>query len=129
MFAWYIGTMGFGYKDWEGSFYPPGTSSQDYLKIFARRFNAVELDTTFYGTPRANSLQRWIADTPDDSKFCAKLPKHITHELGLVGAEADLEQFCAAMRLLGDRLGMLLTDTRSIREVILFPMNQKADTT
>ena len=108
MFTWYVGTMGFGYKDWEGAFYPQGTSSQDYMKLFARRFNAVELDTTFYGVPRANSLQRWITDTPDDFKFCAKLPKHITHDLGLVGAEADLEQFCSAMRLLGNRLGLLL---------------------
>ena len=48
---WRLGTMGFGYKEWAGAFYPPGTKPAEYLSYYARHFNAVELDTTFYAIP------------------------------------------------------------------------------
>jgi uncharacterized protein YecE (DUF72 family) len=103
-----IGTIGFGYRDWEGNFYPPGLPTRDYLKFYNRIFNAVELDTTFYGTPRAETVSRWIADTNDDFTFCAKTPRSITHQMGLIGTRGLMSEFCDSMRQFGNKLGAVL---------------------
>lgn len=104
----YLGTQGWAYKDWVGSFYPPGTRSQDFLAIYAQNFNAVELDTTFYGTPRSASVDAWNRSTPDDFKFTAKIPRLITHDRRLVQAEPDFVEFLSVMEGLGPKLGPLL---------------------
>lgn len=104
----YLGTQGWGYKDWVGPFYPPGTRSQDYLRIYARSFGAVELDTTFYGTPRPQAVQAWDQSTPADFIFTAKVPRLITHDRRLVDAEHDFVEFLTVMENLGPKLGPLL---------------------
>jgi uncharacterized protein YecE (DUF72 family) len=108
MAAWYLGTMGFSYKDWEGFFYPSGLPARNYLTHYSKIFNAAELDSTFYGTPRLTAVQRWTAQTPVEFQFCAKLPRVITHELGLVGAQAETEAFLEAVRQLDHKLGVVL---------------------
>lgn len=108
MTTWCLGTMGFSYKDWEGVFYPAGTPARDYLAHYSQVFNAVELDSTFYGTPRVEVVQRWAAVTPDNFKFCAKTPREITHDLGLAAAEEPMLAFVDVMRHLGDKLGVIL---------------------
>jgi uncharacterized protein YecE (DUF72 family) len=108
MADWYLGTMGFGYKDWKGVFYPQGTETADFLGYYSRIFNSVEMDTTFYGTPRAATVEGWAAATPDGFKFCAKTPRIITHELELVGAAGYMQEFTDAIRHLGDKLGVIL---------------------
>src|SRR3954453_598716 len=77
---WRFGTMGFGYADWNGVFYPAGTKSSDYLAFYARHFNSVELDTTFYATPEIARVKHWAASVPDDFRFTMKTPRTITHE-------------------------------------------------
>jgi uncharacterized protein YecE (DUF72 family) len=106
--AWHLGTMGFSYKDWEGVFYPPGLPRRDYLAYYGEYFNAVELDSSFYGTPRPEYVIRWAQMTPDDFTFCPKMPREITHELRLRNAGAETTAFLDAMRLLGDKLGPIL---------------------
>ena len=108
MVKWYLGTMGFSYKDWNGVFYPAQLPSRDYLSFYSQIFNAVELDSTFYGTPRAEYVQRWAAVTPPNFKFCAKTPREITHDTPLVNAVGLMNAFLDTMRLLGDRLGPVL---------------------
>ena len=108
MVEWFLGTMGFGYDDWRGVFYPPGTTSRDYLTHSSRIFYSVEMDTTFYGVPRSAVVTQWAASTPDNFKFCAKLPRTITHEMGLIGTRGLVDEFIDAMRLLGDKLGVIL---------------------
>jgi uncharacterized protein YecE (DUF72 family) len=66
---WYIGTMGFSYKDWVGVFYPEGLGAREYLTYYSRIFNAVEIDSSFYGTPRLSSIERWAARTAMDSSL------------------------------------------------------------
>jgi len=105
---WYIGTMGFSYADWRNSFYPSEFSAKNYLKYYGEIFNAVEIDSTFYGTPRFSVVKRWMAATPSGFKFCMKVPRLITHELALVGAESSLIEFIERMKILGDKLGLLL---------------------
>lgn len=111
MTTWYLGTMGFAYEPWRGVFYPPGAAPRAYLAYYSRVFNAVELDSTFYGAPRPATLRQWAAQTPPDFRFCPKTPREITHEHGLDparGAEDAMRAFLDTLRLLGPRLGPVL---------------------
>ncbi len=108
MTDWYLGTMGFSYSDWAGPFYPETLAQRNFLKHYSRFFNAVEIDSTFYGTPRMATVQRWMANTPDDFRFCPKTPRMITHDKGLRGAHLDMADFILVMRELGEKLGVIL---------------------
>ena len=103
-----LGTQGFSYKDWIGPFYPPGTRPDRYLPLYAEVFDAVELDTTFYGAPIASRVDGWRDATPDNFLFTAKLPRSITHDRRLIDAEEELEAFVDVMRRLDHKLGPLL---------------------
>ncbi len=102
-----LGTQGFAFDGWVGSFYPPGTSKSAYLEEYARHFATVEIDATFYGTPRAQVVEGWRERTPDGFRFAAKFPKLITHEKKLAGAQGDAEAFVGTMQALGDKLAVL----------------------
>ncbi len=108
MVKWHLGTMGFGFKEWSGVFYPEGISARDYLIHYSRVFDAVELDSTFYGTPRPEYVERWAAITPEEFKFCVKVPREITHDLRLVQATEKMNAFVDTISLLGDKLGVIL---------------------
>lgn len=102
------GTMGWSYADWVGPFFPDGTRPAGYLAEYARHFDCVELDTTFYAVPRASAVRGWAANTPPSFRFAAKLPRQITHEGQLRDAGPVLHQFLDAMSPLGDKLGPIL---------------------
>lgn len=108
MTNWFLGTMGFAYKQWSGVFYPAGLNPSHYLAYYSERFTAVEVDATFYGPPRPEQVERWTAVTPSHFKFCAKTPRDITHQQRLVNMLPAMHNFLAAMRLLGDKLGAIL---------------------
>jgi uncharacterized protein YecE (DUF72 family) len=108
MVNWYIGTMGFSYSDWNGVFYPSEMNERNYLGYYSRIFNCVELDSTFYGTPRVEVVQRWAASTPQDFRFCLKMPRAITHDASLVGVTDMLREFLATVRHLQEKLGVIL---------------------
>ena len=105
---WFLGTMGFGYDDWKGVFYPEDLDKGDYLSYYSHYFNAVEMDSTFYGTPRADYVQRWVDGTPEGFIFCPKVPRLITHELRLRDAEQEVDAFLQTMRLFREKLGPIL---------------------
>lgn len=100
--------MGFSYKDWNGFFYPADMAARNYLAYYSRVFKAVEIDSTFYGTPKANTVERWAANTPEGFRFCVKTPRAITHDLGLEASTGLMHDFTTAMRGLGNRLGVIL---------------------
>lgn len=110
MTNWYIGTMGFSYGDWQGPFYPTGLPARSYLSHYANHFNAVEIDSTFYGVPRGDVVARWREITPPEFRFCAKVPRTVTHELGLkgVGAREVLSAFLDSLGALEGKLGVVL---------------------
>ncbi len=108
MADWHLGTMGFSYADWAGTFYPETLAQRNYLGHFSRFFNAVEIDSTFYGTPRLASVKRWLSATPEDFRFCPKTPRIITHDKGLQSAHLDMAEFLTVMRELGEKLGVIL---------------------
>lgn len=108
MVDWYLGTVGFSYKDWDGVFYPPGAAARHYLAHYSQLFNSVELDSTFYGTPPPERVQQWARTAPPGFKFCVKTPRQITHAMRLVDAINPMTTFLETMSLLGDKLGAIL---------------------
>ncbi|MGB2896221.1 MAG: DUF72 domain-containing protein [Anaerolineales bacterium] len=104
----YLGTQGFSFDDWVGPFYPAGTSKTAYLEQYAERLPAVEIDSTFYGVPRAATVQKWKERTPPGFRFAAKFPKLITHEKKLDRALGDAEAFIGTMQALGEKLAVLV---------------------
>jgi|SRR5215831_13056474 len=80
-----LGTSSFTATGWEGSFYPKGMRSSDYLAFYAERFHTVEVDSTFYACPAARTVSNWASRTPDDFIFSVKAPQTITHEKVLRG--------------------------------------------
>jgi len=103
----YLGTQGWSYKSWEGVFYPQGTPSNRYLADYATKFKAVEIDSSFYGTPRLSNIEKWDRDTPPDFRFAAKFPKQITHEKMLQDAARETTFFLDTMSKFGAKLGPL----------------------
>lgn len=83
---------------------PPGT----HLERYARRFNAVEINSSFYRRHRRQTYERWAASVPTDFRFAVKMPKAITHTARLANCGAALERFIDEVRGLGHKLGPLL---------------------
>jgi uncharacterized protein YecE (DUF72 family) len=103
-----LGTSAFTANGWEGSFYPKGMRSTDYLAFYAERFQTVEIDSTFYGCPSARTVSNWGARTPDDFIFSVKVPQVITHDKALVDCDAEFEEFVKTMDILGPKLGPIV---------------------
>jgi len=103
-----IGTQGWNYAAWVGPFYPPGTRAAEFLPTYARAFRAVEIDSTFYAVPDARTMRTWAERTPPDFTFALKMPKEVTHELRLRGADEVVRDFLGRARELGQKLGPVL---------------------
>lgn len=108
MTSWHLGTMGFGFDDWRGVFYPPNLPNKNYLRYYSRIFDSVELDTTFYGIPTEVQIVRWVQSTPDNFIFSLKTPRQITHQARLVNTQALWENFLNRISLFRNRLGVVL---------------------
>lgn len=100
--------MGFGYKQWVGAFYPAGMAQKNYLAHYSQHFNAIEIDSTFYGIPRATTVQRWVTVTPNDFTFCLKTPKSITHAPSLATGVEEMHTFLDVVSALENKLGVIL---------------------
>lgn len=85
-------------------FAPSGTGLQRY----ASRFNAAEINTTFYRPHRPQTFERWAASVPEDFRFAVKMPKTITHEAGLAATDELVDRFVGDIGMLGRKLGPLL---------------------
>ena len=103
-----VGTSGFSYKDWLGSFYPQFCPSADFLRFYASIFETVEIDSTFYRIPSAETVTKWQRQTPDGFVFAAKFPRTVTHEGKLDERLRSAGVFIEVMRRLGGKLGPLL---------------------
>jgi len=104
----WMGTQGWSYPDWVGTFYPPGSKQEHYLPFYAEVFDTVEIDTTFYHPPKPAIVRSWARLVPEHFRFCAKVPQRITHEAGLAHMGEHMQEFARALEPLGDRLGPLL---------------------
>ncbi|HET6231657.1 MAG TPA: DUF72 domain-containing protein [Longimicrobiaceae bacterium] len=103
-----MGTQGWNYPGWVGAFYPEGTRPADFLGTYARAFDTVEVDSTFYAIPPAKTVRGWADRTPPGFTFALKMPQEVTHERRLVDAEPVVDEFTDRARELGDKLGPVL---------------------
>jgi len=104
----FLGTSAFVANGWQGSFYPAGMKPADYLKFYSTKFHTVEIDSTYYGTPSAATVEKWNEKTPSDFIFSVKIPQVITHEKALVNCDSEFEEFVKTMDILGPKLGPII---------------------
>ncbi|AQZ64626.1 hypothetical protein BKM31_27015 [[Actinomadura] parvosata subsp. kistnae] len=100
----HVGCAMWAHARWQGRFLPAHLSPGDRLRAYASWCDAVEGNTTFYATPSRATVESWAAQTSEDFRFVIKLPKPVTHEHRLVGAQAELAAFLDAMEPLGPRV-------------------------
>ena len=105
-----VGTSGYNYPEWKGSFYPADLPASKFLPFYASRFPTVEINYTFYRMPTPAIVAGWCGQVPPGFRFTLKAPRRITHDRKLRAAEvADpLAAFLRAAGELGPRLGALL---------------------
>jgi len=100
-----IGCSGWSYTDWVGPFYPTNTRPDEYLKLYSRVFDTVEIDSTFYRVPSTEMVNQWYENTSDKFLFCPKLPKRITHDLHLENSTQYYDHFSKRLSALKEKLG------------------------
>lgn len=103
-----VGTQGWNYDAWVGPFYPEGTRPADFLTVYARAFDTVEVDSTFYAIPAVKTVRGWGQRTPADFLFSLKVPQEITHERRLRNVDDLATEFFDTARELGPKLGPIL---------------------
>lgn len=103
-----VGTSGWNYPEWKGSFYPADMKPAAMLPYYAARFSTVEVNNTFYRMPTAKAVHGWAAAVPARFVFVLKAPQRITHFARLRDVDEPVRVFCDTARLLGARLGPLL---------------------
>ncbi|MDR7404214.1 MAG: DUF72 domain-containing protein [Armatimonadota bacterium] len=104
----FVGTSGFSYPEWRGSFYPAGLPVGEMLAHYARTFSTVEINNTFYRYPTAATLARWAEAVPPEFRFAVKAHRRITHLKRLADVDGDLACLSERLRALGDRRGPVL---------------------
>jgi len=103
-----VGTSGYNYPEWRGTFYPEKLSSNKMLAYYAERFPTVEINYTFYRIPTEKLLAGWAAGTPEPFSFTLKAPRRITHDSKLLRCEDLTQTFCRTAQTLGPKLATLL---------------------
>jgi uncharacterized protein YecE (DUF72 family) len=105
--AIWVGTSGYNYPEWRGSFYPEKFSAAKMLPFYAARLDTVEINYTFYRTPTAKIVEGWAEAVPERFKFTLKAPKRITHIARLKDCQEPLQYFVKTAAALGPKLGIL----------------------
>ena len=104
----WVGTSGYNYPEWKGSFYPADLPAAKMLPYYAERFSTVEINATFYRMPNAKTIAGWAGAATDGFVFGLKAPKRITHDERLRDVDEPLRYFCDVIGGLGGKLGPLL---------------------
>ena len=104
----YVGTSGYSYKEWKGSFYPEKISPKDMLAYYASRLHAVELNNTFYRMPKPELIESWKGQVPEDFRFSVKAPQTITHFRRLKDAGPQTRIMLKTVSALEERLGAVI---------------------
>jgi len=131
----FVGTSGYSYKEWKGTFYPDDLSDKQMLRFYGERFRSVEINNTFYRMPKASVLEAWSAEVPADFKFVLKASQRITHFQRLKEVRDLVEYLLDVAGTLKERLGPLLfqlppnlqKDIPRLREfLMLLPPHRRA---
>ena len=104
----WIGTSGFQYSQWKGTFYPEDLPAAKMLPFYAERFSTTEINYTFHRIPAPKTIENWKTLTPENFRFALKAPQKITHFAKLRDCADTLGYFCQIISGLGQRLGPVL---------------------
>lgn len=104
----YIGTSGYGYKEWKGKFYPEKIPPKEMLRFYSGRLNTVEINNTFYHMPTEGVLAAWAEQVPKDFVFALKAPQVITHLKRLRNVGEETEYLFTTLSVLDRKLGPVL---------------------
>ena len=104
----WIGTSGYNYPEWKGSFYPQDLPAAKMLPYYAARFPTVEINYTFYRMPNEELVGKWALATPSPYRLTLKAPRRITHDSRLKNCGSLVAAFCAVAGTLQEKLGALL---------------------
>jgi len=104
----YVGTSGYSYKEWKGTFYPEDLPDKQMLRYYGERFRSVEINNTFYRMPKPAMLEAWAAEAPADFKFVLKASQQITHIKRLKDVRDSVSYLLEVAGALKERLGPLL---------------------
>ncbi len=103
-----IGTSGWTYASWKGTFYPPNLPSRRYLEFYAREFPATEVNYSFYHLPKPSTYENWSRQVPENFVFAVKASRFITHIKRLEDVDEAWHNFVRNARYLKDHLGPIL---------------------
>lgn len=103
-----VGTSGYSYKEWKGSFYPDDLAADQMLRHYATQLPAVEINNTFYRLPKAGVLETWAGQVPATFRFAIKASRRITHMKRLKDAGEETGYLLRTAATLGERLGVIL---------------------
>jgi uncharacterized protein YecE (DUF72 family) len=104
----YVGTSGYGYKEWKGIFYPEKISPKEMLRFYSERLGAVEINNTFYHMPTEGVLTSWAEQVPDNFVFALKAPQVITHLKRLRNVDEETGYLFRTLSVLDRKLGPVL---------------------
>ncbi len=100
----YIGLTGWGEKAWLENIYPSGTKPNSFLRSYARSFNCVELNSTFYGIPTEQVINKWLLETPEEFRFFPKVWRAISHRPILRAQDSTFQVFIDMLYQFGNRV-------------------------
>jgi uncharacterized protein YecE (DUF72 family) len=105
-----VGTSGYSYKQWKGSFYPEKLPDKEMLSFYAKQFSTVEINHSFYRMPTESVLLNWAKSVPEGFRFALKANQQITHIQRLRNCESTFKRFLEVASVLndGDHLGPIL---------------------
>lgn len=104
----YIGTSGWSYKHWKGTFYPTDVKVKDWFAYYQTHFDTVEINSSFYHLPTAKTFEKWRMETAEDFLFVVKASRYITHMKKLLGSEESVDYFLENATELKEKLGPIL---------------------
>jgi uncharacterized protein YecE (DUF72 family) len=104
----YVGTSGYSYKEWKGSFYPEKIPAKEMLSFYAGRLSTVEINATFYRMPQPSMLDNWKQQVPPTFRFSLKAPQRVTHFKRLKETEEETKYFLETAGTLAAQLGVVL---------------------
>lgn len=104
----HVGTSGYSYKEWKGSFYPEKIPAKEMLRFYSERLSTVEINATFYRMPQTSMLENWKEQVPNTFRFALKASQRITHFKRLKETDEETRYFLETASVLGEQLGVVL---------------------
>jgi len=103
----YVGTSGYSYKEWKGSFYPEKIAADQMLSFYATKLPSVEINNTFYRLPKRELIESWSSQVPPEFRFVIKASQKITHMRRLKGATDETGYLMDTVATLEEKLGVV----------------------